>query len=163
MGCTGLPEGVQSVKDFDLNRYLGTWYEIARLDHRFERGLSNVSATYALRDDGGVDVINKGYDKKAGKWKEATGRAYFIDQNTIGSLKVSFFGPFFGGYHVIALDKDHYSYAMVCGPKRSYLWILARSRKLDQTITDVLISVAKKLEFNTDRLIFVEHDLNTRG
>jgi apolipoprotein D and lipocalin family protein len=162
-GCTGLPNGAQPVTNFDLNRYLGTWYEIARLDHRFERGLSNVSATYTLRNDGGIDVLNRGYDKKAGKWKEAVGRAYFIGPSTVGSLKVSFFGPFYGGYHVIALDEDHYSYAMVCGPNRSYLWILARNRELDKTITDALISAAKKLEFITDEFIFVEHDPDFTG
>ena len=93
-GCTGHPDGVQPVANFDLNRYLGVWYEIARLDHRFERGLSRVSAMYTLRDDGGVDVLNRGFDKSTGKWQEAKGKAYFIGQPTVASLKVSFFGPF---------------------------------------------------------------------
>ena len=155
-GCTGHPDGVQPLKDFELNRYLGKWYEIARLDHSFERGLSRVSATYTLRDDGGVDVLNRWFDKSTGKWKEAAGKAYFIDQPTVASLKVSFFGPFYGGYHVIELDKDRYSYALVCGPSRAYLWILAREPNLDQTLLNQLLSAAQKAGFDTNALIFVD-------
>ena len=155
-GCTGHPDGVQPVVNFDLNRYLGVWYEIARLDHRFERGLSHVSATYTLQEDGGVAVLNRGFDKSTGKWQEAKGKAYFIGQPTVASLKVSFFGPFYGGYHVIDIDKDHYSYALVCGPSRSYLWILARARTLDQPTLDHLIATANKAGFDTAGLIYVE-------
>ena len=156
--CVKVPEGIKPVKDFDVKRYIGTWYEIARLDHSFERGLNNISATYTLRDDGGIDVLNKGFDKKKKKWKEAKGKAYFVGEKTVASLKVSFFGPFYGGYNVIALDHDQYSYAMVCGPDRSYFWILARQSKLDQSILNELIEEAKGLGFETDKLIFVEHD-----
>jgi len=156
--CVKVPEGIQPVQDFDINRYVGTWYEIARLDHSFERGLNNISATYTLRDDGGIDVLNKGYNKKKKTWKEAKGKAYFVGENTVASLKVSFFGPFYGGYNVIALDHDHYSYAMVCGPDKSFLWILARQNNLDKSILDKLIEKAKGLGFKTEKLIFVEHD-----
>jgi apolipoprotein D and lipocalin family protein len=95
--CTGAPEGVEVVSGFDLNRYLGTWYEIARLDHSFERGLSSITATYSLRDDGGVRVINRGYNAEEGEWDEAEGKAYFVGDEDVGQLKVSFFGPFYGG------------------------------------------------------------------
>ena len=158
MSCVGVPEGIKPVQNFDVNRYLGTWYEIARLDHSFERGLNNISATYTLRDDGGIDVLNKGFDKKKKKWKEAMGRAYLVDEKTVASLKVSFFWPFYGGYNVIALDQEDYSYAMICGPDRSYLWILARKKKIAKSIMSKLIEKAKSLGFATDKLIFVEHD-----
>ena len=155
-GCTAVPQGITPVKDFDLDRYLGTWYEIARLDHRFERGLSRVSATYSKRSDGGVDVLNRGFNNQTAQWKEARGRAYFIDEPDVARLKVTFFWPFYGGYNVIELDREDYSYALVCGPNKKYLWILARTRKLDARITEALIAKAQKLGFNTSELILVE-------
>ena len=156
-GCSYTPQGVSAVDNFEMERYLGTWYEIARLDHRFERGLSQVSATYSLRDDGGVDVINRGYDQQKLKWKEAKGRAYFKGDSDIAQLKVTFFWPFYGGYNVIELDHDAYSYALVSGPDRKYLWILSRTPQLDESIVQQLLSTAKLLEFATESLIFVEH------
>jgi apolipoprotein D and lipocalin family protein len=157
-GCVSVPSGIKPVQNFDLQRYLGTWYEIARLDHSFERGLSNVSATYTLRDDGGIDVLNKGFDRRAGQWKQAQGRAYFVSEPNVGHLKVSFFGPFYGSYIVIALDSEEYRYALVCGSNRSYLWILARETSLDRPVLDRLLTQARQLGFQTDQLIFVEHD-----
>jgi apolipoprotein D and lipocalin family protein len=157
-GCVSVPSGIKPVTDFDVTRYLGTWYEIARLDHSFERGLTNVSATYARRRDGGINVLNKGYDERSGRWKQAKGRAYFVGEPTTAFLKVSFFGPFYGSYVVMALDRDDYAHAMVCGPNRSYLWILARDRKLDQPTLDALVAQAEDLGFNTSELIFVTHD-----
>jgi len=157
-GCSSIPSGVQAVRNFDINRYQGTWYEIARLDHSFERGLSGVSASYTLRDDGGIDVLNKGFDKNSGRWKQIKGKAYFVKDKTIGRLKVTFFWPFYGGYNIISLDHENYSYAMVCGPNRSYLWILARQKTLSRSIMDELIKTAKDLGFKTDNLILVEHE-----
>ena len=158
-GCAvAPPSGVTPITDFELNRYLGKWYEIARLDHSFERGLSKVSATYSPRGDGGVKVVNRGYDDRAGVWKEAEGRAYFTGEPTVGSLKVSFFGPFYGGYHIIALDKESYSWAMISGPNRDYLWILARARELPPAVLDELLQQARALGFATDQLIRVEQD-----
>jgi len=158
-GCAvAPPEGVTPVTGFELNRYLGQWYEIARLDHSFERGLSHVSATYSLRDDGGVRVLNRGYDDPAGRWKEAEGRAYFIGEPTVGSLKVSFFGPFYGGYHIIALDREHYSWVMISGPSRDYLWILARDRQLPPAVWEALLKQARALGFATEQLITVNQD-----
>ena len=156
--CTGVTDGVSVVDDFELDRYLGTWYEIARLDHSFERGLTNVTAEYGLRDDGGVSVVNRGYRAKAGEWDEARGKAYLVDEPDVGRLKVSFFGPFYGGYNIVELDKSDYSYSMVVGPNRSYLWILARSPELDAATLDALVAKADSLGFPTDELIVVEHD-----
>lgn len=156
--CTGLPKGTSAVSGFELDRYLGTWYEIARLDHRFERGLSNVSASYTLRDDGGVRVLNKGYNRDKAEWSEAIGKAYFVGSTEVGRLKVSFFGPFYGGYNILELDFDNYEYALVAGPNRSYLWILARSPDLSADIVQTLVEKARSLDFPVDELIFVSHD-----
>lgn len=155
--CTGIPEGVEPVRDFDLERYLGTWYEVARLDHRFERGLTDVTATYTLRDDGGVDVVNRGYREAKGEWDSAEGKAYFVEEDRVGRLKVSFFGPFYGAYNVFELDRDGYRYAMVAGPNRSYLWILAREPDLPEEIVERLVARAGSLGFDTAELIYVEH------
>ena len=156
--CTGIPEGVEPVRDFDVERYLGTWYEVARLDHRFERGLTDVTATYTLRDDGGVDVVNRGYRAAKGEWDSAEGKAYFIGDDRVGRLKVSFFGPFYGAYNVFELDRDGSRYAMVAGPNRSYLWILAREPDLAPEILERLVARAGSLGFDTEELIYVEHD-----
>ena len=159
VACSTLPpDGVRPVTSFDINRYLGHWYEIARLDHSFERGLSDVSATYQLQDDGSVKVINRGYDTQRQTWKEAVGRALFIGDSRTASLKVSFFGPFYGGYHVIALDRQGYRWALVSGPDRDYLWILARDKMLPDGVREQLLSQARALGFATDKLIWVEQD-----
>jgi apolipoprotein D and lipocalin family protein len=154
--CTGTPEGVEVVTDFELDRYLGTWYEIARLDHSFERGLSNVTANYSMRDDGGVKVINRGFNTEKSEWDEATGRAYFVGESDIGQLKVSFFGPCYGGYNIVELDDSDYQYSLVAGPDRSYLWILSRTPQMDSTVLDQLIAKANALGFPTNELIMVE-------
>ena len=158
VGCTGIPDGLQPVTGFELERYLGKWYEIARLDHSFERNLSQVTADYSLRQEGGVEVVNQGFDQESGKWEMITGKAFFIGKENVGSLKVSFSGPFYGGYHIIALDQQDYSYAMVAGPSRSYLWILSRNKTLDSTILEELVGKAKQWGFETDTLIYVDHN-----
>jgi apolipoprotein D and lipocalin family protein len=155
-GCTSIPEGVQPVQNFDIDRYLGTWYEIARLDHSFERGLSRVSATYIQRSRDSIHVVNKGYDAETGRWKQAKGKARFAGDPSTGHLKVSFFGPFYGSYIVLDLDPVNYEYALVCGATRSYLWILARDTALPQPVLDKLTKKAQELGFDTDALIFVE-------
>lgn len=159
-GCsdTAVPDGVTPVRGFEPERYLGKWYEIARLDHSFERGLQRVTAEYRRRDDGGIDVINRGYNPATGEWKEAHGRAYFLHGRDVASLKVSFFGPFYGGYHVIALDRQDYDYALVSGPDRDYLWILARSPSLEQDILTTLTDRARSLGYAVEDLIYVSHD-----
>ena len=157
-GCTGLPDGVTPVDHFQLERYLGTWYEIARLDHSFERGLSQVSAEYSLNADGSVKVINRGYSAGNNKWKQAEGKAYFVKRPDQGFLKVSFFGPFYGSYVILELDKNDYTHALVCGPDRSYLWILARSPKISNEVKNALVAKASDLGFKTENLIWVRHD-----
>lgn len=158
-GCTAVPPGITPVGGFQIERYLGKWYEIARLDHSFERGLTRVSATYSLRADGGIEVVNQGYSPQAKRWKKAVGKAYFFQAPDQGHLKVSFFGPFYGAYVVCALDHENYRYALVCGPDRSYLWLLARTPDLDPAIRAELIAKAAALGFDTTRLIFVDHPL----
>jgi len=157
-GCAGLPPGVTPVDGFQLERYLGKWYEIARLDHSFERGLSSVSAEYSLRPDGGVRVVNRGYSKGDGRWKEAEGKAYFVNRPDQGFLKVSFFGPFYGSYVIMELDHANYGWALVCGPDRSYLWILARSTTLEEETKNRLTAKAAALGFDTGKLIYPQHN-----
>jgi apolipoprotein D and lipocalin family protein len=157
-GCVGIPENVKPVDNFRLEKYLGKWYEIARLDHSFERGLTRVTANYTLRDDGGVRVLNRGYSEKEKKWKEAQGKAYFVQGTDKGYLKVSFFGPFYGSYIVFELDRENYQYSLVCGPDKSYLWILSREPKIKEGLRDVLITKALASGFDTSKLIFVDHD-----
>ena len=158
IGCTGIPENVRPVDNFKLEKYLGKWYEIARLDHSFERGLSRVTAEYSLREDGGVNVLNRGYSARENKWKEAEGKAYFVEEPDQGHLKVSFFGPFYGSYIVFELDHENYHYALVCGPDKSYLWILGRSPVMSEDIKKRLVDKAAGLGFDTGELIFVDHD-----
>lgn len=158
--CTGVPDGVKPVQGFELDRYLGTWYEIARLDHSFERGMESVTAEYALLPDGGVEVVNRGYLPESGEWDEARGKAYFVGEPSEGRLKVSFFGPFYGGYNIALLDKSQYQWSLVVGPNTSYLWILARSPELDPAIYKQLVAHADELGFPVDELIKVNHDIN---
>lgn len=161
LGCTGVPKGLQPVTGFDADRYLGRWYEIARLDHSFERNLSNVSAEYSPLEGGAIKVVNRGYNEKTGEWMQIEGTARLIGDRTVGSLKVSFFGPFYGGYHIIALDKVDYGYAMVAGPSRSYLWILSRATSLNGETYKRLVDSAAELGFDTTKLIDVQHDRMT--
>ena len=156
-GCVGIPDGVAPVENFELARYLGTWYEIARLDHSFERGLSRVTAEYSLREDGGVRVVNRGYSEKEREWKEAEGKAYFVDRADQGHFKVSFFGPFYGSYIVFELDRDSYQYALVSGPDKSYFWILARRPEMDKELKERLVAKAAARGFDMSGLIFVRH------
>lgn len=155
-GCasTQPPAGVQAVTPFELARYQGRWYEIARMDHRFERGMSDVSATYTPQPDGSVRVLNRGYDGEQGRWREAIGRAVFTGATSTGSLKVSFFGPFYGGYHIAAMDKD-YRWSLVIGPDRSYCWILARERQLTPQQRSSILASARDLGIDTAALIWV--------
>lgn len=153
------PKDVKVVNNFDSQRYLGTWYEIARLDHRFERGLEQVTANYSPREDGGLQVINRGFNTQKQQWQESTGKAYFIGSPQVAALKVSFFGPFYGGYNVIELDTD-YRYALVCGPNRDYLWILSRTPELDAATRDRLLQTAKNSGFAIDKLIWVKQSQN---
>ncbi len=161
--CTGIPENVSPVTGFEVSRYLGTWYEIARLDHSFERGLEQVSAEYSLRAGGGIRVVNRGFDSASNRWKEADGKAYFTGPANVGRLKVSFFGPFYGAYNIIELDKQDYRYALVCGPNKKYLWILARDPSLDKATIERLTKKASALGFDTEQMIYVSQTTAKRN
>lgn len=154
-GCASLPEGVEPVSNFDLNAYLGTWYEIARTDNRFEKGLEQVTAEYSLRDDGGVKVVNKGYSTIKEEWKEIEGKAYPVRGADEGHLKVSFFGPFYSAYGIFELDPKG-QYAFVSGANRSYLWLLARTPTVDSAVTERFEKRASELGFETEELIYVK-------
>jgi apolipoprotein D and lipocalin family protein len=149
-GCIRTPKGITPVTGFELTQYLGTWYEIARLDHGFERGLNHVSAEYALREDGGMRVLNRGLGPEG--WKTAEGRAYFVGDPQTGHLKVSFFGPFYGSYLIFQLND--YQTAYVTSNNRDYLWLLSRTPTLPQSEINDFIRAAKSLNFDTDALIF---------
>lgn len=154
-GCLGMPDRVHPVAGFDVNRYLGRWYEIARLDHSFERGLEQVTADYSLRPDGGVTVTNRGYSPETSEWKEASGKAYFVNDSDEGYLKVSFFGPFYGSYVVFELDRENYQYAFVSGPDSSYLWLLSRTPAVSEEVMSRFIAQSESLGFDTGKLIRV--------
>ena len=154
-GCLGMPESVKPVQGFELDRYLGKWYEVARLDHSFERGMDQVTAEYSLRDDGGVRVLNRGYSVEKNKWSEAEGKAYFVGESDEGYLKVSFFGPFYGSYVVFDMDQENYQYAFISGPDTSYLWFLSRTPTVDPKLLARFVEQARSLGFDTDQLIYV--------
>ena len=146
------------MQGFEASRYAGRWYEIMRLDHSFERGMSNVQAEYVLRDNGEVGVVNRGYVDARQEWESVDGRARFVDTPSVGHLKVSFFGPFFGAYVIFELDTENYQYSLVAGPNRNYLWLLARTPAPDPTVIKTLLARAHAAGFDTDALIRVRHD-----
>lgn len=158
--CTGLPKGIAPVNEFELGKYLGKWYEIARLDHRYERGLEAVSAEYSLRDDGGVVVKNRGYKAAKSEWKEAIGKAYFKGESEIGHLKVSFFGPFYGSYVVFELDKSDYQHAFVTSYNRKSLWFLSRTPVVSDELYSRFLAEIDGLGFDSSGLIRVDQTRN---
>ena len=140
-----------TVKSVDLNRYLGSWYEIAKYDHYFERDLDYAMARYTLRDDGKIDVLNTGI--KDGRAKDAKGIAKTTD--VPGLLRVSFFGPFFSDYRIMMLDED-YQYVLVGGSTDKYLWILARTPQLDDATRSLILAEADQRGYDTSKLIWVK-------
>lgn len=155
--CSTIPEGVTAVSPFDINRYTGKWYEIARFDHSFERGLNNVTAEYSLISDGVIRVVNSGYDYENKIWKSAVGKAKFVGDESVGMLKVSFFWLFYSGYNVIALDRE-YRYAMVSGPGLNYLWILSREKTIPEKVKISYLEKARKMGFDISNFLWIEHD-----
>jgi len=153
--CYELPPSVQPVQNFEISRYLGTWYEIARLDHSFERGLEQVSATYTLNPDGSVQVLNRGYDTQDAQWKSAKGIAHLVGASTQGHLRVSFFRPFYGAYGIFELDSA-YNYAFVSGGSTNYLWLLARTPQVSAEVKERFMQRAGALGFPTRQLIWVK-------
>jgi len=155
--CKTIPKGAQAVKPFDKEKYLGTWYEIARFDYRFERHLNNVTATYSLKPNGTIKVDNKGYDFKKEKWKQSIGKAKLAGSPDEAKLKVSFFGPFYAGYNVIAIDKD-YKYALVAGSSLDYLWLLSREKTIPEVVKLNYLKIAQGIGYKIENLIWVKHD-----
>jgi len=160
-GCLAIPDGVEPVTGFDVNRYSGTWYEVARLDHRFERGLSNVTASYSVQDDGTVKVVNRGYNLDDQSWDDAVGKAAFVGAADVGYLKVSFFGPFYGAYAVFELDKQNYQYAFVAGNTTSYLWLLSRTPTVSDDLRQQFVDKITTLGFDPTGLIWVDQSRNS--
>lgn len=153
MSCGQSTKDIQSIKDFDSQKYLGKWYEIARLDHNFERGLDYVTATYSIKDNGKIKVLNQGINSE-GRTSTTVGKAYVKDtKENLGELRVSFFWIFYAKYRIIYLDKE-YETAIVTSGKKKYLWILARKPILEKDKLDELISFCKKKGYNTEKLIF---------
>jgi apolipoprotein D and lipocalin family protein len=157
--CTSIPKNAKPVENFDVNRYLGSWYEVARFDFKFEKDLDNTSAQYKLDDKGNVVVLNSGYNFVKNEWTKADGLAKFRGDKNVGALKVSFFGPFYSGYNVVALD-ENYQHALVAGKNLDYLWILSRTKTIPEDVKTKYLKIAKEIGYDTSKLIWVKHDKN---
>ena len=154
--CQSTPKEMEqkTVEELDLDRYLGTWYEIARFNHSFERGLEGVTATYSIKDDGKIKVINKGYKNSLdGEPKVAIGKAKLTDEP--GRLKVSFFWIFYADYLVMELDKD-YQWVLIGSKSDKYLWILSRTPQLEESVKGHILNLAQNRGYDTSKLIWVE-------
>ena len=155
--CASIPEGAVAIKPFDKEKYLGKWYEIARMDFRFERNLNNVTANYSIKENGNIKVDNRGFDYVTREWKQAVGKAKLAGDPDEAKLKVSFFGPFYSGYNVIALD-DQYKYALVAGQNLKYLWLLSRETTMPESTKQSYLNIAKGLGYNVSTLVWTEQD-----
>ncbi len=152
----GIPKGAKAVHPFNLERYLGKWFEIARMPVKFEKSLRDVTATYTLNTDGSIRVDNRGFNVKAVQWKESIGKAKVLDNPDEGRLKVSFFGPFYAGYNVLAIDED-YNYALVSGHNLEYLWLLSRTTTIPESVKAAYLQQAKRIGYQTEKLIWTSH------
>ena len=155
--CSTFPKGAVAVDNFNKEKHLGKWYEIARLDFKFEKNLNNTTAEYSLNENGTIKVDNNGYNTMKEKWVQSIGKAKFVNEDTKGMLKVSFFGPFYGGYNVIAIDSE-YQYTLIAGSNLKYLWLLSRKTVMPKNVISKYLKIAQEIGYNTDDLIWVEHD-----
>ena len=155
--CASIPKGATAVTPFEKEKYLGKWYEIARLDFRFERNLNNTTAQYSLNENGSIRVDNQGYNKVKEEWTQAIGKAKFAGDENTAKLKVSFFGPFYAGYNVIALDNE-YKYALVAGENLKYLWILSRTPAVAADDYQRLLARLEQKGFDLSRLVVTRQD-----
>ncbi|MDD2635491.1 MAG: lipocalin family protein [Bacteroidales bacterium] len=155
--CSTIPKGAVAVKPFDKAKYLGKWFEIARLDFKFEKNLNNTTAEYSINKDGTIKVDNRGYNTLTGEWAQAIGKAKFVGDDELAMLKVSFFGPFYAGYNVIAID-ENYQYALVSGKNLKYFWILSRTTSIPDEIKKEYLHIAREIGFNTSDLLWIEHN-----
>lgn len=154
-GCVTKPENITPIKNFKAKKYLGKWYEVARLDNTFEKGLVKVNAEYSLNHDGSIKVINSGVNPTTGKRSYAEGIAKFVEDKDTAFLKVSFFRPFYGAYVVFELDDD-YKYAYVAGADKAYLWLLSRTPTVSNKVKQDFIARAKDLGYDTNDLVWVK-------
>lgn len=155
--CAMIPKGAEAVQAFEKEKYLGKWYEIARMDFKFEKNLNNTTAVYSINDNGTIKVVNRGFNTKKEEWTQAMGKAKFVGDENVGMLKVSFFGPFYSGYNVIAVDQN-YKYALVAGKSLKYLWILSRDTDIPKEIKDKYLEMAEDIGYDTSTLLWVSHD-----
>lgn len=152
-----IPKGAKAIQDFNPERFLGTWYEVARLDYKWERNLDNVNATYSLKPDGSIKVDNKGFDYTENKWKGKIGEARFVHSSTEARLKVSFFKPFWAGYNVVDIDEE-YKYALVFGNDLCYMWILSKEKAIPEKYKERFLKKAQETGYDTSKLIWVKQD-----
>ena len=153
----GIPEGATAVQNFNKDKYLGKWYEIARFDFRFEKNMDHTTANYSMKENGNIKVQNRGYNYVKDKWKESVGEAKFVNSPTEARLKVSFFKPIWAGYNVIDIDED-YKYALVVGNNLDYIWILSREKTIPESYKQRFLEKAKSLGYDTQKLIWVKQD-----
>lgn len=152
----GARDDLEVVPRVDLDRYVGRWYEIARLPNRFEKQCAgSVTATYSVRADGKIEVVNR-CRKSSGAYTTATGKAKIVDKTTNAKLKVTFFWPFYGDYWILDLG-DNYEYAVVGSPNRKYLWILSRNRQMDESLYRQLLAKMAARGFKTEQMIKTSH------
>jgi apolipoprotein D and lipocalin family protein len=156
ISCQSTKNSILPIEGFELNRYLGTWHEIVRLPHRFEKNLIDVTAEYQILDENRIKVINRGYNTKKEKWSQSTGVAKFKGDENIGELRVSFFRPFYGAYKIIELDKENYSWVMITSSNYNYFWILAREPQMSQQVLEELIEKAKEYGFDISKFIYLQ-------
>lgn len=159
-GCRSTSK-LEVVSDFEIDRYLGVWYEAARYPHRFEKGLTSVTAEYTRNPDGTVKVVNRGFDAEKNDWSQANAVAKFKGSSEEGWLKVSFFKPFYASYKIIHLNET-YTEAIVTGPSYGYLWILVRDPHLPESELEELIDKAREFGFESEKLIIVDQTLNQK-
>lgn len=152
-----IPDGIEAVRPFDINKFLGKWYEIARMDYKYEKNLNNTTAEYSMDEKGNIKVVNRGYNYKKNKIEEAKGKAVFADSPDEGKLKVSFAGPFYSGYNVIEIDQD-YKYALIAGDDMKHLWLLSREPSMPEETIEYYLEVAESYGYETSKLVWVGHD-----
>lgn len=149
-----IPANVAPITGFEVGRYLGKWYEVGRIENRFEKGLIKTTAEYTLNGDGTVNVLNSGVDALTGRHKRVSGTAVFVREKYEGALKVSFFGPFYGGYNIVALDED-YRWAIVIGSSEKYFWVLCRMPEIPSELKDRAIKIALDVGVNPTKINWV--------
>jgi apolipoprotein D and lipocalin family protein len=157
ISCATIPKNATAVKSFDKEKYLGKWYEVARFDFKFEKNLNNTTAVYSLNEDGSIKVDNKGYNSVKKQWTQSIGKAKFVGQETTAMLKVSFFGPFYGGYNVLAIDMQ-YKYALIAGGSLKYLWLLSRETTMPEDVKAKYLGIAESVGYDITKLLWIKHD-----